>query len=175
MNYFELFDLKLSFDIDKSALTKKYYQLSKMYHPDRFTLAEEEAQSEALTKSTEVNKAYKILKEEQSRIRYILELLGKAPEEGKETMPQDFLMEMMDINEAIMDYKMDPTPEAKASIEKSVSAFQSEIKSSATAAMNEIDLASPSDVHLNQIKEYYLKSKYLRRMLQNLEDRGVEM
>ena len=98
MNYFELFDIKLSFDMCKPTLTKKYYVLSKKYHPDRFTLAGEEEQREALTKSTEVNKAYKILKDEPSRIRYILELLGKAPEEGKETMSQDFLMEMMDIN-----------------------------------------------------------------------------
>ena len=165
----------MSFDINTSALTKKYYQLSKTYHPDRFTMASEAEQATALSQSTEVNKGYKILKEEQSRIRYILELLGKAPEEGKESMPQEFLMEMMDINEAIMDYKMDPTSEAKESIEQSVSTFQSTIKAEADEAMGALDFKNPADAQLEQVKSYYLKSKYLRRMLQNLEGGEVEM
>ena len=42
-------------------------------------------------------------------------------------------------------------------------------------AVKAIDLERPSEEHLSMVKEYYLKTKYLRRMLQNLEDRGVEM
>ena len=60
MNYFELFDLPVSLNVDKSKLAKKYFELQKKYHPDYFTQATEAEQEEALEKSSAVNKALKI-------------------------------------------------------------------------------------------------------------------
>ena len=41
------------------------------------------------------------------RMRYILELEGSLGEEGQNQIPQDFLMEMMEINEALMELEFD--------------------------------------------------------------------
>ena len=175
MDYFKLFDLPRSFDVDKSALTKAYYRLNKEYHPDNFTLASADEQASALSMTAQINEGYKILKNKQQRLKYLLELLGVNFQEGKEPMPQEFLMEMMDLNEAIMDYKMDPSDTIRQKIEGDVSNFQKEIETSVHKNIEQLNLETPQPTHLSAIKDYYLKSKYLRRLLDNLDDRGVEM
>ena len=57
MNYFELFELPVSFIVDKSKLALKYFELQKKYHPDFFTQSTEAEQSDALETSSQVNKA----------------------------------------------------------------------------------------------------------------------
>lgn len=177
MNYFELFQLPLSFEVEKKTLTSRYYELSKKYHPDSFSQATLEEQQQALTKSSEINKAYKTLKAKQSRIKYVLEVCGVSFEEGKEQMSQEFLMEMMDINEAIMDYKMEPSEEGRVAIESQISDFEQELEIDVRVAMAELDLSNqnPDAALLGAVKAYYLKSKYLKRLLGNIEDRGVEL
>lgn len=59
MYYFELFDTPISLVVDKSALLKKYYTLSKEYHPDNFSLGNELAQEQALNMSAKINEAKK--------------------------------------------------------------------------------------------------------------------
>jgi len=177
MNYFQLFELPLSFEVDKKNLTSKYYKLSKKFHPDNFSQAVDAEQQAALKQSSIVNEGYKILKNKQARIRHILELCGISFEEGKEQMPQEFLMDMMDINEAIMDYKMEPSAEGKEKIEDQINDFERALESEAQGAMSGLDLsvAEPDAALLSAVKNYYLKSKYLKRLLDNIEDRGVEM
>jgi molecular chaperone HscB len=52
MNYFELFDLPMSFEIDVDLLNKKYIALQKQFHPDYFTQADETEQQDVLEKSS---------------------------------------------------------------------------------------------------------------------------
>ncbi len=58
MTYFEFYKIPLSFKVDKAALKRQFYALSKQYHPDFYTLASEEKQAEILELSTLNNKAY---------------------------------------------------------------------------------------------------------------------
>jgi len=174
-NYFALYELPLSYDIDQKELTLKYYALSKQYHPDNFALEDVTAQTEALDKSTAVNQGYKILKQEHSRLRHLLIILGVTFEEGNEKMPQEFLMEMMDINEGIMEYKMDPSDQKKAQVQNQIETFEATLESQAQPALSNLDAATHDPEHLATLKLYYLKSKYLKRLKDNIEDRGVEM
>ena len=169
MNYFELFGIPIGFEIDQALLRRKYYELSKQFHPDKFTLQSEEEQIHALQKSTEVNLAYKILKDSQSRVKYILEYLGVEFEEGNEKVSQDFLLEMMDINEALMELKFDPDPEKKNTVLQSIDAIKTSLSDEIVTVTQKIDFNNPSESELAQIKAYYLKSQYLRRLAQHLD------
>ena len=62
MNYFEMFEIPVSLIIDKAAITKKYVELQKKYHPDFFTQENEAAQEDALETSSAINKAMKVFK-----------------------------------------------------------------------------------------------------------------
>ncbi len=174
-NFFQLFDLPMAFDVDKKALTSKYYALSRDWHPDKFTLDTAEKQQDAMAKTSQINQGYKILKDDQLRIRHILDCLNAAPVEGQDKMPQEFLMEMMDINEAIMDYKMDPSESVKISIELQIDQYKSEWWAAFLSATTDFDFNKPDSKKISAIKEFYLKSKYLRRLKQNVENRDVEL
>ncbi|NNE25812.1 MAG: Fe-S protein assembly co-chaperone HscB [Saprospiraceae bacterium] len=169
MNYFELFGMPLGFEIDQRLLKRKYYELSKQFHPDKFTLHSDEEQVQALQKSTEVNKAYKVLKDKQSRIKYILEYLGVEFNEGNEKVSQEFLMEMMDINETLMELKFDPDIEKQKAALHSIEAIKTSLSDEIAPVTQKIDLNNPTDSALAQIKDYYLKSQYLKRLVQHLD------
>lgn len=74
MNYFELYDIPLSLKTDRELVKKRYYELSRKYHPDFHSQSDGEAQAEILQRSADVNKAYRIFQNEDDTIRYVLML-----------------------------------------------------------------------------------------------------
>ncbi|MBL7775441.1 MAG: Fe-S protein assembly co-chaperone HscB, partial [Saprospiraceae bacterium] len=98
MNYFEFFNIPVSFQVDQDALRRRFYENSKKYHPDFHTLANAAQQADMLEKSTLNNEAYQTLSDPDRRMRYVLQLNGLLQEEGQQTVPQDFLLDMMAIN-----------------------------------------------------------------------------
>ena len=117
MDYFELFGLERSFKIDLAALRRAYYDLNRNWHPDNFTLDQSVNQEEALSRTTTINEAFKTLSKDDSRIKYLLSIYGVIFEEGKDIVPQSFLMEMMEVNELLMEYKMEGEAEMKNEID----------------------------------------------------------
>ena len=71
MNYFELFEFDVAPIVDKSLLTKKYLQLQKQYHPDNFSLSDENEQNQSLEMSSLINKAFAVFKDDLKTIGYL--------------------------------------------------------------------------------------------------------
>jgi len=172
-NFFKFYDLPVSFRINDASLKKAFLVNSKKYHPDFFTLKSAEEQEEALRLSTLNNEAYKTLKDADLRMRYVLQLAKEITAEEKESLPQDFLMEMMDINEAIMELQMDFNPEASAKIKKDIDNFEKTLKESINDDLMSYD--GQSDFDLSRIKNFYFKKKYLRRLQDNLNQISPEI
>src|ERR1700761_590522 len=103
MNYFEFYGLHESFTLDEAIIKKKFYQLSKQYHPDFYANEDDAKQQEILQLSTLNNKAYQTLSDPYKRLEYILKLHDLLNEGAKPQLPANFLMEMMDINERLME------------------------------------------------------------------------
>ena len=76
MNYFELFDIPVQFHPDPVIVKKKFYELSRKYHPDFHSQAGSGQQAETLETSSMVNRAYKTFLDEDATIRYVLNLHG---------------------------------------------------------------------------------------------------
>lgn len=167
-NYFIFFDISPSPSINEAALRKKFLRNSKKYHPDFYTMESEEKQTEILELSTLNNHAYKVLKNFDHRLKHLLEIKGILADEGQNKLPQDFLMEMMDINEGIMDLQLDPSDEQFLKIKKAVDGFENELKSSVVAILTSYDDANVQKEELLALKNYYLKKRYLLRIHENL-------
>jgi molecular chaperone HscB len=161
MNYFELFDIPVSFSVDRSALSKKYLELQKRYHPDFHGTADETAQEEALQLSAMVNKAWKTFQSEDETIKYMLQLKGLLEEEEKYQLPPVFLMEVMELNEM----KMDGAPAAV--VENRTTTLLAEVRAAVQDVLTgyaEGSIHSTAD--LMKVKDYYYKKKYLTRLAQ---------
>src|SRR6476646_1116887 len=103
MNYFEMFEIPVQLKVDKKALSGKFFELSRKYHPDYFINNGPEAQTEALEKSALLNKAFKTFQNPDETIKYVLQFKGLLEEEEKYELPAEFLMEVLEINEQLMD------------------------------------------------------------------------
>ena len=167
-NYFEIFDIPVDIEIDKKQLTQSYYALTMKYHPDRFMLKDQDAQRLAIENTSKINDAYKILKDDQLRLKYVLTLAGVEFVEGKETVPQEFLMEMMDFNEGIMEYKMDPNEEAKNSLVQKLTEIENKLLLDISPFFTKFKIEPNNETGLILLKNYYLKNQYLRNIKNNL-------
>jgi molecular chaperone HscB len=168
VKYFELYDLPVSFILDKKALKRKFYKLSKQFHPDFFTLETEEKQAEILELSTINNEAYKTLSDFDKRMEYILKEKGVYAAEGQNKMPQDFLMEMMDINEALMELEFDFDSETFENTKTEVEYLEKDLSESIQPLLENYKDAADNTADLEKIKEFYFKRKYLLRIQNNL-------
>jgi len=157
MNYFELFEMPVTLEIDPGKLAKKYFELQKKYHPDFYTQASEYEQEEALEISSQLNKALKVFKDRDETIKYVLQLKGLLEEEEKYQLPPDFLLEMMELNEELSD----DSAARIASIEK-------ELYSEIASIIENYNDERINEPELQKLKAYYYKKKYLKRILDRL-------
>ncbi len=169
MNYFEFMGLPVAFNIDEAALRKKYYANSRDIHPDLFSLSDEGQRAWALEQTTLNNEAWAVLSDADKRMAYVLRLKGKLTDEAKnETLPQDFLMEMMDINEAIMDLQMDFDQERYEKTLREVDELEKNLQDSVQNIFDNYSESTENDEDLEKVKNFFLKKKYFLRIRKNL-------
>ena len=171
-NYFEFYDLPITFGLEAGVLKKKYLINSKKYHPDFHTLASEEVQAEILTLSTRNNEAFKTLSDPDLRMAYILKIYGLlGDQQQNEAMPADFLMEMMEINEALMELSFDFDNTTYERIKNEINHLGSTIYEEVKGDFEIFD-NTPNEAerekNVKKIKNFYLKSRYLLRIRKTL-------
>ncbi|HTD39988.1 MAG TPA: Fe-S protein assembly co-chaperone HscB [Mucilaginibacter sp.] len=167
INYFEFYDIPESFHPDVAALKKKFYQLSKEYHPDFYANEADEKQQEILELSTINNKAWQTLSDSAKRTEYILRQHELLVDGAKPALPADFLMEMMDINERLMEID---DAEQWAEINSEVLAVDDDINQklhSLTKDYHQLD-DTAKESRLNEILDIYYRQKYLLRIKESL-------
>lgn len=167
MNYFELFEIPVQLKVDFPSLNRKYIELSRKYHPDYFVNKSPEKQAEALDKSTLLNKALKTFKNGEETIKYVLHLKGLLEEEEKYELPAEFLMEVLEINEKLMD--AGGAPDLLINLKTAIANLQSEIYEPVKQIVEHYQEGITSEKELLQVKEYYFKKKYLDRIKEQLK------
>jgi len=109
MNHFEVFGLERRLGIDTEALQRRFYELSRRYHPDFHAGAMPTEQAEALAASARLNAAYRTLRDPNARNEYqVRQEEGRGTKEGatdKPKAPPELLAEMFEIQEALAEAK----------------------------------------------------------------------
>jgi molecular chaperone HscB len=142
-NYFAQFNLPRHLNIDTAALEKAFYAQSRKLHPDRFAsrpLAEQEA---ALAASSQLNDAYRTLRDPIARTEYLLAVEGiqleeqsraatdaarAAGTEKKQVAPPDLLEEAFELNMQLEEMRMarkmgEDDPSTRADLETARTKF----------------------------------------------------
>ncbi len=163
MNYFEFYNIPISLNVDKVALKKNFYANSRKYHPDFYATSSAEKQAEILELSSLNNEAYKTLSDFDKRVKYVLELKNILAEEGKNTIPQEFLMDMMEINEALMELEFDFDQDSYKNIQQQLEQKETELYRTIEPVVHNFQ-----EDQLELVRAYYLKKKYLLRIRENI-------
>jgi len=84
------------------ALEAKFLQLSWKLHPDNFVNASEDERERSLKQSSELNDAYRVLRDPVARAEYLLAIEGERKEgEKKQQAPPELLEEVFELNESL--------------------------------------------------------------------------
>ena len=112
--FFRVFDLPRSFALDEADLERRYKDMTKVLHPDRFARSDPQARRASLERSVQLNEAYRVLKDPVRRAEYLLLLHGidvgesaggsrpgQLAEHATLPVPQILLMEVLELREAL--------------------------------------------------------------------------
>jgi molecular chaperone HscB len=120
-NYFTLFSLPPHLHIDLKSLETAFYAQSRKLHPDRFASKPQAEQDAALAASSQLNDAYRTLRDPIARTEYLLSLEGVQMEEQsraatdaakasgtekKQVAPPDLLEEAFELNMQLEEMRM---------------------------------------------------------------------
>lgn len=163
MNYFEFYGVPESFQPDLAVIKAKFYAFSKQYHPDFYVNASEEKQADILELSTLNNNAWKVLSDARQRIEYVLGLHGLADEKYK--LPIDFLAEMMELNEGVMELELEPDAGKTAALKAQTGEIKARIAADLQTLFDAYD-AQPSGQEdlLLSVRDLWYRQKYLFRL-----------
>src|SRR5271168_2614415 len=102
LDYFSIFGLPKKLWIEMDGLEKKFLQLSWKLHPDNFVNASETERELSLKQSSELNDAYRVLRDPIARVEYLLGIENMRKEgEHKQQAPPELLEEVFELNESL--------------------------------------------------------------------------
>lgn len=111
-NYFQLFNLLESCEIDQDALSDEYRKQQGEVHPDRFANADESEKLNALQLSSYLNEAYETLKSPLRRAAYLLALHEiDVDQVDQNDLSMDLLLEQIQLRE-----KLDELPKDESAL-----------------------------------------------------------
>jgi molecular chaperone HscB len=101
-DYFQLLGLPRKLWIEMEGLEARFHQLSWKLHPDNFVRASAEEQEMSLERSSQLNDAYRVLRDPVTRVEYLLGLAGMRKEgTTKQQASPELLEEVFELNEGL--------------------------------------------------------------------------
>jgi len=105
-NFFELFELPVSYVVDLNQIRQQYMQLQKQAHPDKFVNASDQEKRLSMQQTSWINEAQATLKDPVLRATYLLKLKGVDFNlENETTMDAAFLMQQLEMREQLENIK----------------------------------------------------------------------
>ena len=154
-NYFRFYGLTPSFEIDTAELRRLFLEKSRQFHPDYFE-DDHALQVKAIEVTAFNNKAFKALNSPTERLKYLIQI-NISETENSQKLPQDFLMEMLDLNEQIDEFAFaDDKAALKANIE-------TELNGNIENLMRDL-IALVNAENWTEAKSELLKLNYLERL-----------
>jgi molecular chaperone HscB len=167
-NFFELFELPVSFDVDQALMQQRYMQLQKQLHPDRFASSSDQEKRLSMQHTSWVNEALATLKDPVARASYLLKLKAiDVKPDNETTMDAAFLMQQLEMREKLEHVRQnfrnmndDPLDELD-SMSREIKASTSEIEQG-FANSYEAD-------ELDEAREWVRKLQFMQKAKQEID------
>src|SRR5206468_3767164 len=182
VDYFALFEMPRKLWIEMSGLEQKFLQLSWKLHPDNFVNASEQERELSLKRSSELNDAYRTLRDPVARVEYLLGIEGERKEgEKQQQAPPELLEEVFELNESLEElrearaWEQDSTglrsrlETAEKSFQEKLGEVDAELQSAASewdAALT-VDSAARKKV-MARLNELLNRRSYIRNLVTNV-------
>lgn len=175
-DYFSVLGVKRGYGVDVAEMERRYRELSRQIHPDRFARADARARRASMERSVQLNAAWKTLRDPVKRAEYLLSLAGfevggeegtfrRGADGGRERVPvpQDLLLEVMELREGLLDARAEGDQARVASLTAEVSARRRAGMGRVATALG----AEPAD--LESASRELVAVRYYDRFLEEVE------
>lgn len=163
-NYFELFEIPVSYDVDLDRVQHRYRDLQKAVHPDKYANASSQERRISMQQTSLINQALQTLKHPVERASYLLQLKGlDFSMDNETTMDAAFLMEQMEMRERLSSVREQDDPLAE------LDAMSAATRSSMEAVADEFRHAYTSDA-LGDAREAVRKLQFLYKASTEIEE-----
>jgi molecular chaperone HscB len=180
-SYFDILGVPVA--ADEAMLTRRFHELSRQYHPDRWATADATTQTAVLESAALVNDAFRTLRDPFTRAEYLLRReRGTKPDDLKNSAkpPQELFAQVLELQELLMEFQEAKMDDEDATLNR-LRPQLAEAKVEFEAAYNEMadrlhalfarwDAGEDRDTLLNGIVAVVGTRGYLRRVLSNLNN-----
>ena len=168
-NFFELFDVPVTYDVDLDLVQQRYRDLQKVVHPDKFANASDQEKRISMQQTSRINEAYNALRHPVDRAIYLLSLKGiDLNLENETTMDATFLMAQMEMREELSDIRCKDDPLAE------LDGFAKQIKNDMKAMMEGYSVAYKDD-HLDDAKEWIRKMQFMQKAKKEVDELSAKI
>jgi len=179
-NFFELFDLPVSYDVDLKKIQQHYMDLQMQVHPDKFANGTDQEKRLSMQQTSWLNEAQATLKDEVLRATYLLKLKGLDINlENETTVDMDFLMQQLEMRERLEKIKHENiNHEAMDSLDE-LDAMAKDVKQSSADMMASFSQAY-QDNSFDDAREWISKLQFMQKakkeinkIIADIEDEGL--
>lgn len=171
MDYFEFFRIERKLSQDLASLQKRFYELSREYHPDRFANKSPAERLAAEEAGAVLNDAYRTLRDPIARAEYLLKQEGfDIGEQRSKDVPPELLEEVFELNMALEEVRMGDE-DARDSLIQSQGKFlamRDTIDGEMQSLFAQYD-ANPGKETLQQIRALLNRRAYVRNLVSEVE------
>lgn len=158
---FEVFGLEPGFELESGQLKARLRRFTRLVHPDFFALEGEEALAKAERNNALLNDAFEVLSDEIRRADRLVASLDGPSEKDLGSMPQTFLMEVMEWNETLEDAP--PGSDELLKLQLELTEHRDQLSAEIGAALT--PLPQPGDPSLATIRQSLNARRYVDRAL----------
>ncbi len=175
-NFFQFFGLESKLRVDTELLQKRFYELSKQWHPDRFSRKSAEEQAEALDATSILNDGYRTLKDPVKRAEYLLQEEGfPIGEQRSKDVPPELLEEVFELNMMLEELKSGDS-DARGQLETArgnFSTMQGDVDKHLEGLFAKYDAAAPESDDakkaLNEVRGLLNRRRYIDNLLRDVD------
>ncbi len=171
MDYYSFFGLERKLTLDGAALQKRFYELSREFHPDRFAQKPAEERLKAEESSAILNDGYRVLRDPVQRAEYVLKQEGfDVGEQRSKDVPPELLEEVFELNMALEELRHGDE-EARASLREAHGKFVG-MRTAADeelAGLGKRFDESQDRAVLQQIRGVLNRRRYIRNLVAEVE------
>jgi len=166
---FAVLGLERRFDVDRAALQAAYLARTAELHPDRFS--DPVARAEAAEHAAEVNDARATLLDPETRANALLRLLGGPAKETEKSLPEGFLMKIMEQRQAMEEALAGGDREQRRAFQQWADDERARRLEAIGGLFEELhasaDTAPPPQLHAIRVELNALR--YIERMIEQLD------
>lgn len=196
VDYFAFFGLPRKLNVDLALLEKDFYQLSRRLHPDLSARRDQREQEWSLEQSSQLNDAYRTLKDPIKRTEYLLRLEGVELEEQskvatekarasgeakKQIVPEDLLEEVFELNMQLEELRMNQkTGEDDPSLVKDLETHKESLETKFQALADELKTywsewdkaagTATQKVALGKMADLLNRRSYIRNLVRDVNE-----